>query len=144
MVHLDIGAREFRRRFESLCLGGVGPGLPRRRRDAQILLKAASLALVPHSPCSEAELDNVLDGWLWAVGPRVELDRVGLRRSLVDEGYLLRDSAGRSYRLGPGPAGVSFAADIDEIDPIGVVEEARNRQERARALHQSRDRREVD
>lgn len=128
-----ISRRELRERLAALCRSGVGPGLPRKRRDAHILLRSAAGTLPVGAERSEAEVNRALDGWLAAVGERVELDRVALRRALVDHRYLERDPDGSVYRRGPGmPSTVSFGPGVEDVDAGEVVREARERNERKR------------
>lgn len=121
-----IGEEEFRRRLESMVLGGVGPALPRRERDVRILLKAVSLALDRGRNYSEPDLNQALRAWTGFVGPRVDLDPVTIRRALVDRSYVIRDPAGRAYELRGSDPG-EFAPQVDRLDPIALVAEARER-----------------
>ena len=67
----------------------------------------------------------MLKGWLALAGPRVELDHVSLRRSLVDEGYLVRDAAGVAYEIRRGGrTGTPFAAEVDELDVAAILRAA--------------------
>ncbi|MCA9752254.1 MAG: macro domain-containing protein [Gemmatimonadetes bacterium] len=121
-----VTADEFRSRFAALCRSGVGPGLPRKSRDAAIFLRAATQALVARARWSERELQGSLDAWIESAGERVQVDGVSLRRSLVDAGFLERDPAGTSYRAVLDPSrGPAFASDVAGIDPIGALAEAR-------------------
>ena len=127
---------DYRKRLESLCLGGVGPGLPRKRRDACILLRSALTAFPPARAFSQAQVDAALEFWVADIGPRVELDRVSLRRALIDFGYLARDDRGAEYRRAePLPGPVGFEEGVDRIDPAGLLREARGRLERKRRQH---------
>ena len=51
-----VGEAEFRRRLIALLTGGVGPGLPRKRRDRHILLRSMILCFDPAGSCSEREV----------------------------------------------------------------------------------------
>jgi len=84
------------RRMRALCQGGVGPGLPRRTKDRWILLFGA-VQCVGDAPLAEAELNARLRAWLEALGPRVALDHVSLRRALVDDGFVARTPDGGAY-----------------------------------------------
>jgi hypothetical protein len=120
-----VAEAEFRRRLIALLTGGVGPGLPRKRRDRHILLRSMILCFDPAGRYSEREVGAVLRDWLTLAGPRVELDHVSLRRSLVDEGYLVRDTAGAAYEIRrDGRAGISFAAGVDELDVAAILRAA--------------------
>ena len=112
-----IDAAEFKRRLVALCASGVGPGLPRKQRDTHILLRSMAMRFDPAGRYSERAVGEVLKRWLAAAGPRVELDHVSLRRTMVDEGYLVRDPAGASYEVRwTGRAGITFAAAVDALD----------------------------
>jgi hypothetical protein len=78
---------------------------------------------------TENELNECLARWLGEVGQAVEIDHVSLRRYLVDAGYLIRDAAGRSYRVDAQQTVELFEAGIEEIDPVAVIEEASRRTE---------------
>jgi 4a-hydroxytetrahydrobiopterin dehydratase len=84
-------------RLRALASGGVGPGLPRKRRDRWILLHAAARSL-PGQTLGEKSLNEHLVAWLASLGPRVTLDHVSLRRALVDEGFVERTADGAAYR----------------------------------------------
>ena len=87
-------------RMRALSSGGVGPGLPRKRRDQWILLRAAQVHAFPDpaQPLDEKSLGERLKAWLESLGPRVTLDHVSLRRALVDEGFVDRPADGATYR----------------------------------------------
>lgn len=120
-----IDAAEFKRRLVALCASGVGPGLPRKRRDTHILLRSMAMHFDPAGRYTERAVGEVLKRWLAAAGPRVELDHVGLRRTLVDEGYLARDAAGAAYEVRwTGRAGVTFAAAVDALDVAEILRAA--------------------
>lgn len=87
---------EAARRLRALSSGGIGPGLPRRRRDQWILLYSACRTL-PAGPLDEKALNEMLRTWLAGLGPRVDVDHVTLRRALVDDGFVERTPDGASY-----------------------------------------------
>jgi 4a-hydroxytetrahydrobiopterin dehydratase len=87
---------EAARRMRALSSGGIGPGLPRRRRDQWILLFSASCTL-PSGPLDEKSLNEMLKAWLAGLGPRVDVNHVSLRRALVDDGFLERTPDGARY-----------------------------------------------
>ncbi len=117
-----IDEAEFRRRLTALCASGVGPGLPRKRRDTHILLRSMAMSFDPAGRYTERAVGEVLKHWLELAGPRVELDHVSLRRSLVDEGYLVRDPAGAAYEVRrSGRAGILFAAAVDLLDVAQIL-----------------------
>ncbi len=124
-----ITADEFEHRLEALCLSPGGRGLPRKRRDWDILFKSITLALEPGRDYSEKEVNQVVEEWLADIGQAIEIDHVTLRRHLVDTGYLVRDLAGRSYRVGLETIANLFEPATEEVDPVAVITEARRRRE---------------
>ena len=131
-----MGPEEFGKRLAGLCASGVGPGMPRRSRDAQILLASMALCFQPGARYTEREVGQVLQGWLEAAGPRVDLDHASLRRALVDGHYLDRDARGMTYQLS--------AANPDRIpsvwqglDPLRILQEARANAERRKQAMRS-------
>lgn len=128
-----IGADEFRSRLAALCSGGVGPGLPRRRRDAQIFLRGVAACLDPGVLYDERSVGDALRRWIALAGPRVDLDHVTLRRYLVDEGYLVRDPGGSSYEVRRSGRGrVTFDPAVNGLEPARLVADLRQREARRR------------
>jgi hypothetical protein len=119
-LRIDIGEEEFARRLGELCTSGVGPGFPRRRRDAQILLHSMAMCFTPGMQYTERAAGDLLRAWLEAAGPRVEMDHVSMRRALVDHGHLTRDAAGRSYAVNPG-------SHLFRMDPLQAMRAAHER-----------------
>jgi hypothetical protein len=91
-----VPLEEAARRLRALSSGGIGPGLPRRRRDQWILLFSVARELPP-TPLDERSLNEMLKAWLLGLGPRVDLDHVSLRRALVDDGFVERTPDGARY-----------------------------------------------
>jgi hypothetical protein len=81
-----------------LSRGGLSRSLPRRERDRWILYHAIARRFSPRELLSEVEANARIADFLLGPGHYLELDRVTLRRELVDEGFLDRDPAGHSYR----------------------------------------------
>ena len=120
-----VDVATFTRRFEALVRGGVGPGLPRRVQNRHILLKAVALGLEQNRVYSESALGEALDAWLDSAGPQVDIDRVSLRRALVDHGYVSRDSAGHSYRV-ESPGTVAFDPEVNALDIRRILRDISN------------------
>ncbi|MBD3348998.1 MAG: DUF2087 domain-containing protein [Candidatus Eisenbacteria bacterium] len=136
MASTAIAAPEFRQRVADLCLGGVGPGLPRRRRDRHILLKAAAMELGQGREYAEGVVNRVLESWLEALGPAVRMDHVSLRRYLIDEGYVVRDNAGSVYRVrAAGAQPEEFESEVESLDALEIVRRALTDRERRRDGH---------
>ena len=136
MMETTICTREFEQRMIALCLGGVGPALPRRRRDRHILLKSVVLLLGHGRAYTEAAINDLLESWLDAVGPAVRLDHVSLRRHLIDRGYVVRDPAGGTYQVCPSQARrCLFEPGVDDVNPLAAVRAARAEREERRRRH---------
>jgi hypothetical protein len=115
-----ISADRFAERLAVLCVNAQLVGLPRRREDRLILLKSIAMGLAPDAAYTEKDVNAVIQQWLLTTGHRVALDYVTLRRALVDEGLIVRDAAGATYRLRPGVE-LSFAPDVDDVDVLDVL-----------------------
>jgi len=96
MTHITDA--EFRERFSALYFSGQD--LPKKPLDRQIVLISAILGLEHQRKYSESEINAELQKWVIAFGKRYSLDHVTLRRYLIDERYLVRDSSGGAYQLG--------------------------------------------
>ena len=132
-----ISSGEFRKRIAQLCLTSRTVELPRRLRDRHILLKALSLRFNEGQLYTEVEVNRVIERWLNEVGQSLEIDHVTLRRTLIDEGYLRRDSNGLSYEVAHfDDMQFTFDADIDAIDAQLIIREAAEENARRRARYQ--------
>ena len=98
--------------------------MPRRRRDQHILLKSVVLTLDPGGLYSEKELNARLKWWLANVGQELQVDHVSIRRYLVDEGYVIRDPAGMTYRPAKEAHSDLFDSAVDRLSPEAVIREA--------------------
>ncbi len=88
------------------------------------MLKSVVLTLNSQIGYSEPEIDDKLAYWLVDVGRSIDLDRVTLRRWLVDEDYLERDRGGSSYRVSSdGPHKKIFDAAVESVDVYRVIGE---------------------
>ncbi len=55
-----------------------------------------------------------------------EIDRVSLRRRLVDSGYLTRSKDGANYQVAtPGPQPELFTAEVEQVDVRQCIAAAR-------------------
>lgn len=119
----QIEAAQFKDRFVSLITGGQG--FPKKPLDRHILFISAALELEPGRTYSESELNDRLRLWTARFGEAVQLDHVTLRRFLVDEGYLRRDSAGAAYEVTAGDWPFTLDPAISTLDLEVLVSEAR-------------------
>ena len=117
-----IGNDEFTGRLVDLCLKSGLKGIPRRERDQHILLKSVALTLNPTREYTEGEMDDKLAFWLSDIARSIDLDRVTLRRWLVNEEYLIRQRDGTSYRVSiPAEGRVCFEASVEDIDVYEAI-----------------------
>jgi len=119
-----ISVEEFYSLLENASRGKV---IPHKRRQLQVILKSIVLLLEPRQDYSEHQINDTLKKWLDTVGKSLEIDHVNLRRRLVDEGYLVRDRAGRHYRIAEENMGNLFEQAVNIINPLTVIEEAEQR-----------------
>lgn len=124
----NITLNEFTSRFAALVLGGGG-ALPQKPLDRHILYLSATLGIEPGRTYAENELNAVLIQWVASFGDNFGLDHVSLRRYLVDEGYLRRDSAGRFYELALADLPYTFYRPVEKPDLVALVEEMRTARE---------------
>jgi hypothetical protein len=126
-----MSAEQFSKRLVNLCLRSGLAGMPKDDADQQILLKSAVLLLPVSGTLSEQAVNQKLQLWLTQVCVIKNFDRVTLRRCLVDAGYLTRSSDGTSYQVvQSGPYPERFDPSVDQIDILGILQAAREEQER--------------
>ena len=122
-----ITASQFVDRFVALTL--AGRELPKKQLDRHILLISSILKLEPGRQYSEKEINEELQIWIIRFGRSFGLDHVTLRRYLVDEKYLARDSAGGTYALAAEGLPYTFDQSIRELDLEKLVSEAKQARE---------------
>ena len=119
-----ITIEEFSTGLGELCVKSALNGIPRRFRDQHILMKSVVLRVGTGKDHTEADINDSLRKWFVDVGSNIEFDHVSLRRWLVDERYLERNSNGSRYRVATsGPALALFDDDIDNLDVAEVIRE---------------------
>jgi hypothetical protein len=115
---------QFRERFTALYFGGQD--LPKKPLDRQIVLISTILGLEHSRKYSESELNGELQKWVLQFGQRYNVDHVTLRRYLIDEKYLVRDSAGGTYELAARAAPLdTFDATLENLDLEALIAEAK-------------------
>jgi hypothetical protein len=134
MAHID--ASQFKDRFVSVILGGQG--FPKKDLDRHILFISATLGLDPQRRYTEREFNDELRKWTTRFGSPVNLDHVSLRRFLVDEHYVWRDSAGQSYQLTTTGWPYTFDPSIKALDLEALIDEARAARELKKQQYMSR------
>jgi len=119
----------------NLCLCGLA-GIPKDQNDQHILLKSAVMSIRTNKPLTEKELNDRLQTWLDLVGAGKNLDRVSLRRWLVDSGYLTRDGLGSQYEIAlPEPHPGLFEPAIEQLDTAAILQVAREEMERKKQAY---------
>jgi hypothetical protein len=127
-----IDTEEF---VERLCRVGADRGprrFPRKRRDAEILVKSILMLLDSSAEYAEREINRVLQEWKHGVAPAIHTDHVTLRRMLIDGGYLERTADGSRYRVGFPVGFAAFDLEVDDIDLRSTVAAYLDHQQRER------------
>jgi hypothetical protein len=121
-----VSKATFIQRFANLCLRSGLSGFPKDELDQQILLKSIVLTLDSSTTLTEKEINEKLNYWINTISQIKKFDHSTLRRRLVDEGYLTRDKDGTRYQVAqPGPHAQLFEAEVDQMDVLEVITNAR-------------------
>ncbi len=129
----------FTKRLGELCLRSGSSGFPKDLVDQHILLKSAAMLLGGAESFTEKEINEKLEYWVSYISQIKDLDRVTLRRRLVDTGYLVRSKDGSTYQVAaPGPKPDWFDAAIDQLDITQVIEAAREEISRRKREYQQK------
>lgn len=104
--------------------------MPKKRPDREIIFVSAILHLDPAQTYTESELNDALRRWTARFGETCGLDHVTLRRYLIDEHYIERDSAGTAYRLAAEAAPLTFDPAIRLLDLDQLVMDAKFEREK--------------
>lgn len=137
-----ISKEHFLKRIGDLCLRSGLSGFPKNEADQHILLKSAVLVLGAAETFTEKEINERLDTWINQVSQNKAIDRITLRRRLVDTGYLSRSKDGACYQVAqPGPQTVEFEAAINQLDMLAVITAAREEMARKKREYLERSRR---
>lgn len=115
--NLTVSREYFMKRITDLCLKSGLAGFPKDETSLHILLKSAVLMMGQPDQLTEKEVNVKLEVWVKEVGQSNNVDRVSLRRELVDRGYLSRSVDGSVYQIvHPGPHPELFDESIDQLD----------------------------
>ena len=121
-----VSEETFIKRMVILCLRSGLTGFPKDEQDQHILLKSAVMTLDRSVVYSEAQVNEKLQAWVNQIAQIDGVDHGTLRRSLIDNGYLIRERDGSSYQVSSsGSQVVSFAEFIELLNPRQVLEDAR-------------------
>jgi len=131
-----IQVAEFEERLAAICLGGAGSAFPRRLRDRHILYRTIIQPMDPSKKYTEEQVNDVLRQWRLDIGACLDIDHVTLRRYLIDELYLTREASGTAYVVNSAGRGfVEFEESVVAIDPVTVIQSARDRASERKRMH---------
>lgn len=126
VMNKPITREYFMKRMTELCLKSGLAGFPKDETSLHILLKSAILMMGQPDQLTEKDVNAKLEVWVKEVAQSEHVDRVSLRRELVDRGYLSRSADGSTYQiLHPGPHPELFDEAIEQLDISKEVEMAR-------------------
>lgn len=128
-----MSPEEFAKKFVTLVVGSRE--LPRKPRALNVILMSAILGLDPDRTYTEREVDAELQKWILSFGRGFGVDFVTLRRVLVDERFLMRDSAGRAYHVEEAIPGFGSVTQIRALDLEALLRQAKEDRERRKQQH---------
>lgn len=120
-----------RKVLQRLLANGPLTAMPRRAKEAELLLGLAAARLNVGLTYGEHEVNELLQAWLETISVPYGIDHVSLRRYLVDAHFLLRDAPGSTYRVNPLKA--RPAADIDAAQVLAEIRRERETRKRQHA-----------
>jgi hypothetical protein len=110
----------------------AGPlrNIPQRSADLEILVALGACRFSPGRVYSETEVRERLEPWLSLFVSPEGLDHVTLRRTLVESGFLVRDSAGTTYTVDHRPVEAILPESERNLDPGDLLENLQAERER--------------
>ena len=125
-ANIPITREYFMKRLTELCLKSGLAGFPKDEMSLHILLQSAVMMMGQPDWLTEKEVNARLEIWVKQVGQSGGVDRVSLRRELVDRGYLSRSANGSTYQIvRSGPHPEFFDESIEQLDISKEIETAR-------------------
>jgi len=124
---------QFVRRFPALVLGQRT--FPKRRESILTLLVSAMIEIDVGKAYAESTINAKLQAWVDAFGGAVGLDRVTVRRMLVDESYLHRDAFGTKYVLRARSPRFGYDWSIRSLDLAELVDDLAHTRAERRLAH---------
>lgn len=116
----------FIKRLVTLLLRSGLSEFPKNQKDQFIILKSVVITINLPDTFTEKEINEQIDNWIKAVGQVKNIDRVTLRRLLVDHGYLIRARDGSVYHLAkPEPHQDLFDPSVAEVNVFEAISQAR-------------------
>ena len=106
--------------------------------DLNLLLLSLRREFVIARACTERDVNELIGNWLGSVGAVLEVDRVELRRWLVELSVLSCDACGRAYAIAPVPTHLSrLDAEIAQLDFSREFADANARESKKRAARKA-------
>lgn len=121
-----------RKALQRLLANGPLTSMPRRPKDAELLLGLAAARLKVGLTYGEHEVNELLQAWLETISAPYGIDHVSLRRYLVDAQFVLRDASGSTYRVNPLKERI-----VADVDPAQVLAEIRRDRQTRKRQHAS-------
>jgi hypothetical protein len=125
-------SQTIRTTMRRLLANGPLTAMPKRPKDAELVLALAARRFAAGRTYREPEVNGLLEAWLETFSVPYGIDHVSLRGYLVDAQFLLRDTAGSTYRLN-GRKTLPEA----EVDPAQVLAEMRRERAARKRQHAS-------
>jgi len=94
-----------------------------------MLLTSVVFAFEFDQTYTEGQVNELIQEWVSRFGGDLGIDHVTLRRYLVDEGMLIRDEFGSSYRLAASSRFFSYDPSIRDLDLAELVARAEEERE---------------
>lgn len=99
--------------------------LPKKRHSRLVLLLSTVRNLERDKQYSEAGINEYLKSWIHEFGADLSIDYVTLRRYLVDEAILERDTFGSAYSLSGEQRDFTYDETIRSVNLEALVSRAR-------------------
>jgi hypothetical protein len=119
-----------RKALQRLLANGPLTAMPKRPKDAELLLGLAASRFEARLTYGEHEVNELLQAWLDTISAPYGIDHVSLRRYLVDAKFMVRDASGSTYRVN-----AAKARPVADVDPAQVLAEIRRERETRKRQH---------
>ncbi|MGB9639517.1 MAG: DUF2087 domain-containing protein [Anaerolineales bacterium] len=134
-----ISKETFVKRLVTLLVKSGLSEFPKNKNDQLIILQSVLLTFKGAKKLTEKEVNEQIDTWIRGVGQVNYIDRVSIRRLLIDYGFLERAKDGSVYSLvEPQPYAELFADEINEVQVFEELERAREEIRSKRERYQAK------
>lgn len=121
------------RALKRMLANGPLTAVPKRPADQQLLASLAAAQFEPQKTYREAEVNDILAGWLETFCEPYGIDHVTLRRMVVDSRLLVRTTSGSTYRVSTARSRELEA--LKDLKPSEVLAEVLSDRESRRRRH---------